>query len=1126
MNTIVTVVLGVILCTLVCAQDLSSLKSEYLDHVRALSNVPEGEREESIRNILKGLKVYQTGAQPEQLEWLKSSSAASISGKKVCLVATSLEGLTFNSGIGTVYASLAELLSQNGNQVTILFAQQAEGAAFEGAVARLAAAGIHLVALPAPKSTIDGPSMVKKSFEVYQYLKNTEFDLIQFPEWEGLGYYTLLAKKEGLSFGSTTISVGLHGPTHWVASANSGKEEIVSQGELELDYMERKSVELADFVWTPSQEVYAWAVEHGWKISSPSLLPLPAGKIVKNLEKVTKTRQAKELVFFGRLEVRKGLKLFCDALDELSVSDDIIVTFLGSQSIATIEGMQAIEYIESRASNWKFFWKVVADTDRADALRYLLENENRVAVIPSLTDNAPYTVYECLYLGIPFIASNIPSISSLVASKAGLFEKTPSALASALKNAVESGVAPTEPVWTVEAAENVWSTYYNTLLSNDAVEFPELESPKVSICLVHYNRPNLLLQAIESIEAQDYNNIEVVLVDDGSSMPEAVSLLEHLEAPFASRGWKIIKTSNKYLGAARNTAAKAATGKFLFFLDDDNYLKLDTVSTYVRVAENTQATLLTAAHAVFQGVEPPTDATVADRIWVPLGSSVAVGLFRNCYGDANFFVAREAFLAQQFTEETAVGFEDYEFHAKAALNGWESVVIPEALLWYRMHDDGQMIISTSSLMNRLRSLRPYAAKLNDFSPLMRFLASGEVVQRATTCGDMICNTTGGENCVNCYEDCNSICKCPGDPVSRCSGNGACRITTDNGRTKAYCDCRRNHFCCDCRLDVNKNPGKIQVATIDKRSADNVVDFKLSNSRKGVSIAVAKGTFSGPVSVCFQEYTGRNMDTYPQPFVDPFVVLPDERADPVDKSGGFFLDFVDRDTNVPQGDSMKKPIAIEWNQPEDDKSEIKSVNPYIWDDFTEEWIMPAETIKNQDLAFVRHGSSKVTFSVGYLACTGQFHMFAGARRPSRPSRTSGTRTTGSRSTGSRSTGSRTTGSRTTGSRGSQVPELSGSGTFTVSLPPSVQPSTATEASTQSAVSSEVPSTTVPPTPTQTPSTRTPSRRPSGTTSGGSRPSRPSSRASRGTPSASVSAASSLLVSTWILAIVSFVSFFFF
>ncbi len=45
--------------------------------------------------------------------------------------------------------------------------------------------------------------------------------------------------------------------------------------------------------------------------------------------------------------------------------------------------------------------------------RYLSE-PGRIAVIPSVVDNTPYTVYECLFAGIPFVASNIPSIASLI----------------------------------------------------------------------------------------------------------------------------------------------------------------------------------------------------------------------------------------------------------------------------------------------------------------------------------------------------------------------------------------------------------------------------------------------------------------------------------------------------------------------------------------------------------------------------------------------------------------------------------------------------------------------------------------------------------------------------------------
>ena len=37
--------------------------------------------------------------------------------------------------------------------------------------------------------------------------------------------------------------------------------------------------------------------------------------------------------------------------------------------------------------------------------------------MPSIVDNTPYTVYECLFSGIPFVASNIPSIASIIAHK-------------------------------------------------------------------------------------------------------------------------------------------------------------------------------------------------------------------------------------------------------------------------------------------------------------------------------------------------------------------------------------------------------------------------------------------------------------------------------------------------------------------------------------------------------------------------------------------------------------------------------------------------------------------------------------------------------------------------------------
>lgn len=117
---------------------------------------------------------------------------------------------------------------------------------------------------------------------------------------------------------------------------------------------------------------------------------------------------------------------------------------------------------------------------------------------------------------------------------------------------------------------------------------------------------------------------------------------------FAKEGWKILRTENKYLGAARNKAAQYAKGDYLVFLDDDNLvpphqvcprtvqmhkvLIITQIQTYMDVALHTGADIFTAAHDVFEGKGTAQEGRTIAR-WVPLGPSPAVGLFKNCFGD-------------------------------------------------------------------------------------------------------------------------------------------------------------------------------------------------------------------------------------------------------------------------------------------------------------------------------------------------------------------------------------------------------------------------------------------------------------------------------------------------------------
>jgi GT2 family glycosyltransferase len=234
--------------------------------------------------------------------------------------------------------------------------------------------------------------------------------------------------------------------------------------------------------------------------------------------------------------------------------------------------------------------------------------------------------------------------------------------------------------------------------------------PLVSVCLVHFNRPHFLRQALDSVRTQDYPHFEVILVDDGSTDQHALSLLQSLEPEFAERGWKIIRQQNRYLGAARNTAANMARGKYLLFMDDDNVAKPHELRTFVAVAEYGGADILTCHVERFSSSQSPLSSrsgSTPTEEWGPLGAALAVGLCDNVFGDANALFRRSVFIQLGgFTEQYGVGHEDWELFAKACLAGFRLEVIAAPLFYYRVQP-GSMLSSSKRNANLLRSATPY-----------------------------------------------------------------------------------------------------------------------------------------------------------------------------------------------------------------------------------------------------------------------------------------------------------------------------------------------------------------------------------------------------------------------------------
>ena len=105
----------------------------------------------------------------------------------------------------------------------------------------------------------------------------------------------------------------------------------------------------------------------------------------------------------------------------------------------------------------------------------------------------------------------------------------------------------------------------------------EDKNPLVSIIIPCYNYSKYVLDAIRSVKAQTYENIECIIVDDGSVDDSPVAIYGAIQG---DDRFKMIQQRNAGVATARNHGATVSKGRFLMFLDADDFLYPDTVTMF------------------------------------------------------------------------------------------------------------------------------------------------------------------------------------------------------------------------------------------------------------------------------------------------------------------------------------------------------------------------------------------------------------------------------------------------------------------------------------------------------------------------------------------------------------------
>ena len=126
-----------------------------------------------------------------------------------------------------------------------------------------------------------------------------------------------------------------------------------------------------------------------------------------------------------------------------------------------------------------------------------------------------------------------------------------------------------------------------------------IEHNLISVVIPNYNRENLIVEALESVKAQDYRPIELIVVDDGST-DNSVTVVKDWIKNNESKNFYglLIEQENKGGNVARNTGISYASAEYIAFLDSDDLWKPGKLSKQLDVLINE-----VSAGAVYCGLE-------------------------------------------------------------------------------------------------------------------------------------------------------------------------------------------------------------------------------------------------------------------------------------------------------------------------------------------------------------------------------------------------------------------------------------------------------------------------------------------------------------------------------------------
>jgi glycosyltransferase involved in cell wall biosynthesis len=258
--------------------------------------------------------------------------------------------------------------------------------------------------------------------------------LLEFPDYAGLGFSTLVRRMEGSGLASAAVVVRLHGGLEFIDQVEGVRN--ADKARLQMYRLERLALQLTDYVFAPSRSIYdfyrtAYGLTEKFYLSVP-----PVENLTWDFRRTERFPDPGYFLFYGKLQHVKGPDVFIAAAVSIIAEHPERrwrFTLVGSDTHCYAHGRPTSECLRPLIpSEFKHAFEFVPSIPREQLPQLCAKVQ--AAVVPSRFETFCLAAHELRTLGLPLIVSSIPAFADYFSEATGSLIFKDSAIG--LKNAM------------------------------------------------------------------------------------------------------------------------------------------------------------------------------------------------------------------------------------------------------------------------------------------------------------------------------------------------------------------------------------------------------------------------------------------------------------------------------------------------------------------------------------------------------------------------------------------------------------------------------------------------------------------------------------------------------------------